>query len=130
MRRSDGHVVLIDFGLAKQYDENGKPETSTSVGAGTRGYAPIEQANYHDGKDFPVTMDVYALAASLYKMLTCLSPQDASDVLNDGLDVGPLTKRMVGESIINVIEMGMSPMKKNRPQTVSDFLELLNHTLY
>ena len=75
-------------------------------------------------------MDVYALAASLYKMLTCLSPQDASDVLNDGLDVGPLTKRMVGESIINVIEMGMSPMKKNRPQTVSDFLELLNHTLY
>jgi serine/threonine protein kinase len=130
MRRSDGHVVLIDFGLAKQYDENGKPETSTSVGAGTRGYAPIEQANYHDGKDFPVTMDVYALAASLYKMLTCLSPQDASDVLNDGLDVSPLTKRMVGESIINVIEMGMSPMKKNRPQTVSDFLELLNHTLY
>ncbi len=130
MRRSDGHVVLIDFGLAKQYDENGKPETSTSVGAGTRGYAPIEQANYHDGKDFPVTMDVYALAASLYKMLTCLSPQDASDVLNDGLDVNPLSKRMVGESIINVIEMGMSPMKKNRPQTVSDFLELLNHTLY
>jgi serine/threonine protein kinase len=130
MRRSDGHVVLIDFGLAKQYDENGKPETSTSVGAGTRGYAPIEQANYHDGKDFPVTMDVYALAATLYKMLTCLSPQDASDVLNDGLDVTPLSKRMVGESIINVIEMGMSPMKKNRPQTVSDFLEILNHTRY
>ena len=130
MRRSDGHVVLIDFGLAKQYDENGKPETSTSVGAGTRGYAPIEQANYHDGKDFPVTMDVYALAASLYKMLTCLSPQDASDVLNDGLDINPLLKRMVGEDIINVIEMGMSPMKKNRPQTVSDFLELLNHTRY
>lgn len=126
MRRSDGHIVLIDFGLAKQYDENGKPETSTSVGGGTRGYAPIEQVNYHDGKGFPVTMDVYALAASLYKMLTCLPPQDASDVLNDGLDVSPLRKRMLGEDVINLIEVGMSPMKRNRPQTVTEFISMVS----
>ena len=126
MRRSDGHIVLIDFGLAKQYDENGKPETSTSVGGGTRGYAPIEQANYHDGKEFPVTMDVYVLAASLYKMLTCLPPQDASDVLNDGLDVIPLRKRMLGEDVINLIEVGMSPMKRNRPQTVTEFISMVS----
>ena len=126
MRRSNGHIVLIDFGLAKQYDENGKPETSTSVGGGTRGYAPIEQANYHDGKGFPVTMDVYALAASLYKMLTCLPPQDASDVLNDGLDVIPLRKRMLGEDVINLIEVGMSPMKRNRPQTVTEFISMVS----
>ena len=125
MRRSNGHIVLIDFGLAKQYDENGKPETSTSVGGGTRGYAPIEQANYHDGKGFPVTMDVYALAASLYKMLTCLPPQDASDVLNDGLDVSPLRKRMLGEDVINLIEVGMSPMKRDRPQSVLEFVSKL-----
>ena len=126
MRRSNGNIVLIDFGLAKQYDENGKPETSTSVGGGTRGYAPIEQANYHDGKGFPITMDVYALAASLYKMLTCLPPQDASDVLNDGLDVIPLRKRMLGEDVINLIEVGMSPMKRNRPQTVTEFISMVS----
>ena len=59
MLRSDGSLVLIDFGLAKQYDASGNPESSTSVGGGTPGYAPIEQANYHEGNGFPITMDVY-----------------------------------------------------------------------
>ena len=49
MMRSDGSLVLIDFGLAKQYDASGNPESSTKVGGGTPGYAPLEQANYHDG---------------------------------------------------------------------------------
>ncbi len=126
MRRDNGHITLIDFGLAKQYDENGKPETSTRVGAGTPGYAPIEQANYHDGKGFPVTMDVYALAASLYKMLTCLPPQEASDVLNDGLDINPLRKRKLGEDVITLLKVGMSPMKNDRPQTVSELISKIN----
>ena len=44
MLRKNGDAVLIDFGLSKQYDESGNPETSTTVGGGTPGYAPIEQA--------------------------------------------------------------------------------------
>lgn len=50
MRRGNGDLVLIDFGLSKQFDENGEPESSTRIGYGTRGYAPIEQANYKRGK--------------------------------------------------------------------------------
>ena len=42
MVKDDGTVVLIDFGLSKQYAANGEPETSTKVGAGTPGYAPLE----------------------------------------------------------------------------------------
>lgn len=61
MLGSDGAISLIDFGLSKQYTSNGEPESSTKVGAGTPGYAPIEQANYREGKGFPVTMDIYAL---------------------------------------------------------------------
>ena len=61
MLRGDGSVALIDFGLSKQYGEDGEPESSTSVGGGTPGYAPLEQAQYREGRDFPVTMDVYAL---------------------------------------------------------------------
>ena len=45
MIENDGKAILIDFGLAKQYTANGDPESSTSIGMGTPGYAPIEQAN-------------------------------------------------------------------------------------
>ena len=60
---SNGNAVLIDFGLSKQYDASGNPESSTTVGAGTPGYAPIEQSSYRDGNGFPVTMDIFTLSA-------------------------------------------------------------------
>ena len=65
---NNGGIKLIDFGLSKQYNGQGEPESSTSVGSGTPGYAPLEQASYRDGKDFPVTMDVYAMGATMFKI--------------------------------------------------------------
>lgn len=66
---NNGGIKLIDFGLSKQYNGQGEPESSTSVGSGAPGYAPLEQASYRDGNDFPVTMDVYAMGATMFKML-------------------------------------------------------------
>ena len=37
MRRKAGSIVLIDFGLSKQYNSQGEPETSTAIGYGTPG---------------------------------------------------------------------------------------------
>ena len=126
MRRKNGDIILIDFGLSKQYDEYGKPESSTTVGGGTPGYAPLEQATYHDGKGFPVTMDVYALAASFYKMLTGKTPQDASEVLNEGLDVLSLQEANISNQVISIIENGMNPIVKKRILSVHDFLQVLS----
>ncbi len=70
MLTGDYKAVLIDFGLSKQYSDNGEPESSTTIGAGTKGYAPIEQANYRDQGDFPVTMDIYAFGATIFKMVS------------------------------------------------------------
>ena len=126
MLRKDGSAVLIDFGLSKQYDENGEPESSTTVGGGTPGYAPIEQASYHEGKSFPVTMDVYALGATGYKMLTGIRPPEASDVLNDGFPAYELQKCQVSDALIASIAKAMSPMKKDRPQSVDEFLRMLS----
>lgn len=127
MLRKNKEAVLIDFGLSKQYDENGKPETSTTVGSGTPGYAPIEQSNYHEGKDFPATMDVYALGATMYKMLTGIRPPEASEILNDGFPAYELQKRQVSDSLIASIAKVMSAMKKDRPQSVAAFLETLGN---
>ena len=90
MRNSEGQIFLIDFGLSKQYDENGEPESSTTLGLGTAGYAPIEQAHYKRDGSLPVTLDIYAVGASLYKMLTGETPPESSSVLNEGLPLSPL----------------------------------------
>ena len=125
MLRKNGDAVLIDFGLSKQYDDNGNPETSTTIGGGTPGYAPIEQSDYHEGKSFPVTMDVYALGATMYKMLTGVRAPEASAILNDGFPAYELQKHQVSDEMIAHIAKAMSALKKDRPQSVEAFLTSL-----
>ena len=125
MRRTDGTLVLIDFGLSKLYDENGVPESSTKVGGGTPGYAPIEQSSYHEGGGFPVTMDVYALGATLFKMLTGHRPPEASDILNEGFPANELQELGISDATISSIAKAMAPIKKDRFRQVSDFLAAL-----
>ncbi len=121
-----GEAVLIDFGLSKQYNESGEPESSTKVGAGTPGYAPIEQASYQDCKGFPVTMDIYALGATMFKMLTGQRPPEASDILNFGFPADDLRKRGASPWLVALIEQCMAPTVKKRPQSASEVLAVLD----
>lgn len=126
MLKQNGDAVLIDFGLSKQYTENGEPETLTKVGGGTPGYAPLEQISYRDGKGFPVTMDVYALGGTMYKMLTGVRPPEASDILEDGFPLQELTNRNVSEHTAVVIAKAMMPKRSERYQSVMDMINDLN----
>lgn len=134
MMRKDGTGVLIDFGLSKQYTSDGEPESSTKVGAGTPGYAPIEQASYHEGKGFPTMMDVYALGGTLFKMLTGQRPPEASEILNEGFPTDSLRQLFIPDNIVNSISKAMAPLKKDRWQTVDEFVKHLDehgeHTIY
>ncbi len=66
-----GRAMLVDFGLAKEYDS----ARSTTVGAKafTPGFAPPEQ--YGQGRTDPRT-DVYSFGATLYNLLTNKVPAD------------------------------------------------------
>ncbi|MCI6104105.1 MAG: bifunctional serine/threonine-protein kinase/formylglycine-generating enzyme family protein [Bacteroidales bacterium] len=122
MCSTKGEVFLIDFGLSKQFGVNGEPESSTTIGAGTPGYAPLEQANPIKDGTFPATLDIYALGATMYKTLTGQRPPVATDVLNEGFPLEPLVQHHRSPSLIQVIARCMSPMKKDRYQTVADLL--------
>lgn len=67
-----GQAVLVDFGIAKKYD----PRQKTTIGARavTPGYSPIEQ--YGQGATDERT-DLYALGATLYHLLTGLTPPES-----------------------------------------------------
>lgn len=125
-RNSDGHVFLIDFGLSKHYSTDGQPETSTTIGLGTAGYAPIEQGNQAKNGEFRPTIDVYALGATFYKLLTRETPPPASDLVSDDeLLENKLREKGVSANLIKVVTEAMCPNVRKRTQSVREFRDAL-----
>ena len=125
-RNSDGHVFLIDFGLSKHYSTDGQPETSTTIGLGTAGYAPIEQGNKAKNGEFRPTIDVYALGATFYKLLTRETPPPASDLVSDDeLLENKLREKGVSDNLIEVVTEAMCPNVRKRTQSVREFRDAL-----
>lgn len=123
MRGEDGHIVLIDFGLSKCFGADGQPESSTRIGQGTTGYAPIEQHSFKKADGFMPTLDIYALGATLFKMLTGSVPPEASVVLNEGLPVDEVSSAGVPPAVIALVERAMQPLRRMRHQTVGEFVD-------
>jgi eukaryotic-like serine/threonine-protein kinase len=120
MRCGDGRVKLIDFGLARQFDPKLSKLLTNQL---TEGYAPIEQ--YEERDKFTKALDVYALAATLYYLLTGEHPISAR--LRSLYPLVPPRKinENVSVQVNEAILRGMELAASDRPQTVSDFLASL-----
>ena len=129
MRRASGDLVLIDFGLSKQFNSDGEPESSTRIGHGTMGYAPLEQSAYKKEDGFCPYIDIYALGGTLYKMLTGIAPPDASTIFNEGFPEDIMIAKGIGKDVISLTQKAMEPMKKKRIQTTSEFINEVNRIL-
>ena len=117
-----GNAVLIDFGLAKQYDSDGHQTSTTPVGL-SHGYAPMEQYKKGGVSEFSPVSDIYSLGATLYKLVTGLTPPDANDVFDSGL---PKLPASLSAGVRSAIEKAMQPRRMARPQNIGGFLALLD----
>lgn len=114
-------AILIDFGTSKQYDEAGGENTSTLLGK-TPGYAPVEQMG-NAIIDFTPATDIYALGATLYKILTGETPTD-STLRAGGIDLRPIPDS-ISDGTKACILKSMQMVISERPQSMDEFLRLL-----
>lgn len=124
IERHTGRVVIIDFGVSKQYDSpTGDTTTSTPLGV-SNGYSPIEQYNSGSMKQFSPGYDIYSLGATLYKMVTGQTPPTAIEISQDG---PPELPENLDSGIANAITEAMQPRLADRPQSVEEFLDILDN---
>ena len=120
-----GEAVLVDFGTAKEFVQDG---TTTVFRHGSPGYAPIEQ--YSPGSRTNLRTDVYGLGATLYTLLTGVTPVDAiarltaengKDPLKPAHEIVPDIPR----SVSNALQCALSIYNYNRFSSVAQFWEAL-----
>lgn len=123
VRHNDGEVILIDFGVAKQYDEKTKEGTTTTPVGISHGYSPSEQYKRNGVSSFSPESDIYSLGATLYKMVTGITPPEAIEVAQEGL---PEMPSHISEACKSVIRKSMMLNKADRPHNIAQFLDILN----
>lgn len=118
----DGHIFLVDFGLAKVL--HGSQATTTGARAMTPGYSPPEQ--YGTARTDSRT-DIYSLGATLYAALSGIIPEDGLARAMDNTQLTPLRKRnsKVSRRLAAAIEKAMGIDPAERFQNAEDFKRAL-----
>ena len=123
-RKEDGRIIVIDFGVAKQYAAV-ISEGSTPVCI-SHDYSPVELYRKNGEQSFSPQSDVYALAATLFKLLTGNTPPEAIEVLSEGLPVAELQEKHISRPVISAIAMAMKG-RHERTQSIAEFVSNLEN---
>ena len=123
---SEGHILLVDFGLAKLHV--GTQETTSGARAMTPGYSPPEQ---YGGTRTDPRSDIYSLGATLYAAICGIPPEDSLVRLTDFKELTsirtyvPKTNRRLATVIEKALELKPDARFQNAAQMKQALLEVL-----
>ena len=118
-----GCLKLVDFGLAKHYDSDGK-QTSTGLVQGiSEGFSPIEQYEVGALKSFSPQSDIYSVGATMAYLLTGKVPPSATK------SQLPVLSSSISETVKYGIYAAMANKASDRPQTIGEFMQMIGGKL-
>ena len=117
--KPDGNIKLIDFGIAREYKSG---DISDTTALGTIGYAAPEQF----GGQTDQRTDIYNLGATLYHLLTGISPCEPPYVLYPIRSVKP----DLSLGIEGIILKCTQPDPRNRYRSCAELMYALEHYMY
>lgn len=118
MLKSNGNVVLIDFGTAREFKDTKESDTTC---LGTRGYAAPEQFGGMGQSD--ARTDIYSLGATMYQLVTGHNPSQPPYEMypitywNSGLSTG----------LERIIQKCIYKNPADRYQSVNELRDELEH---
>jgi len=128
-----GEIILLDFGLAKGNPTDAASHTAAkSIFGYSRNYASLEQIQ---GTGTDPRSDLYALAATLYHLVTNRAPEDAltramavlsnkPDPLIPASDINPA----VTKGIAGVLQCAMSLNADDRPSSAANLRDMFRQS--
>lgn len=124
MRLNSGEIKILDFGTARN---QGSDENYNSSMMLKPGYAPEEQFR-QQGELGPWT-DVYAISATIYKLITNVTPENSTDrFFKDTLAAPSKLGAKIRPAQEAALLKGMAVSAKNRTRTMGELLESLNRS--
>jgi eukaryotic-like serine/threonine-protein kinase len=130
---SEGHALVADFGIARAAtnDAPGQSQklTATGMSMGTPYYMAPEQAS---GETVGPTADIYSLGCMLYEMLAGEPPFTGKNAMQimarHAMEQVPsigIVRNSVPDEIEDAIFAALGKVPADRPQTASQFSEML-----
>ena len=118
----NGHIFLVDFGLAKIVQ--GGQQTATGARAMTPGYSPPEQ---YGAARTDHRSDVFSLGATMYAALTGSIPEDSLARTMEQLELTPVRKRnpKVSRRLASAVEKALAVHPDDRFQSADEFKQAL-----